>query len=279
MKNLVVKIILFFLREIIGKQNVEKGILFVSRLLNIDLLMLAYQNLGILKYQDIFVSGEHFVISKFLKPHIKKEEEAILFDVGANVGIYSKELRANFPKSKIYAFEPNGNAFEVMKKNLEEENIQCFNIGFSSQAQKTKIYTYAHDNASDHGSLHKEVLLVLHKAEKIIEIELELSTIDEFCNFHSIEYIDFLKIDTEGHELAVLNGAQRMIESNKIGIIQFEFNEMNIISRVFLKDFYNILSGYNIYRLDSNRLIPLGEYNSINEIFKFQNILAVNKKL
>jgi hypothetical protein len=67
-----------------------------------------------------------------------------------------------------------------------------------------------------------------------------------------------------------------MISLDRIDFIQFEFNEMNIISRVFLKDFYQILSNYNLYRLDSNRLIPLFNYDSTNEIFKFQNFLAIH---
>ena len=78
--------------------------------------------------------------------------------------------------------------------------------------------------------------------------------------------------------MEVLKGAIKLISENRVGIIQFEFNEMNIVSRVFLRDFYKILDKYNIYRLDSNKLIPLLEYNSTNEIFKFQNLLAVNNK-
>jgi len=67
------------------------------------------------------------------------------------------------------------------------------------------------------------------------------------------------------------------IAENKIKLLQFEFNEMNIISRVFLKDFYSLLRGFDFFRLDTQRLIPLPNYDATNEIFKFQNILAINK--
>ena len=56
-----------------------------------------------------------------------------------------------------------------------------------------------------------------------------------------IDDIDFIKIDVEGHELAVLQGAVNMINQNRIKVIQFEFNVANILSRVFLKDFYDLL--------------------------------------
>ncbi len=76
--------------------------------------------------------------------------------------------------------------------------------------------------------------------------------------------------------MEVLSGAKALLAEGRIHFIQFEFNEMNIISRVFLKDFYDLLQGFSLYRLDSNRLIPLAGYSSTNEIFKFQNLLAVN---
>ncbi len=277
MKKLIVRMTRFCLNKLVGQQNIEKAILFTSRLMQIDLLMLTYQSMGILKYKDNFVSGEHFVISQILEQYLQKEETSILFDVGANIGDYSKELRKEFPNSYIYAFEPNVNTFALMKINLESYNIKCFNIGFSAENKKEKIYTYADDKVSGHASVYKNVLVDLHRATDVLEIELELTTIDYFCHVNKIEFIHFLKIDTEGHELAVLNGAKKMINENKIGIIQFEFNEMNIVSRVFLKDFYEILREYSIYRLDSNKLIPLIEYNSTNEIFKFQNFLAINR--
>jgi hypothetical protein len=70
-----------------------------------------------------------------------------------------------------------------------------------------------------------------------------------------------------------------MLKENKIKIIQFEFNEPNVANRVFLKDFYQLLPNFSFYRIKIGGLIPLGEYNSKNEIFRYQNILAINKNI
>ena len=76
--------------------------------------------------------------------------------------------------------------------------------------------------------------------------------------------------------MKVLEGARELILGKMINIIAFEFNEMNVISRVFLKDFFNILPEYNFFRLLQDGYISLS-YSSLNEIFAYQNIIAVRK--
>lgn len=278
MKDSIVKTVRFFLIKSIGLKNIEKLITLLARIAGIDLLMLAYHEMGILKYWNSAISGEDFVINSVLKKYFK-EEKLIMFDVGANVGNYAKKLKNKFSNAVIYAFEPNPNTFEILNRNLAYININCYQVGLSSTCSKHKIYTYVCDKHSEHTSVYKNVLLDLHKANELVEIEFKNTTIDEFCQANKVERIDFIKIDTEGHEMEILKGASKMISEAKISVIQFEFNEMNVISRVFLKDFYELLyDRYEMYRLDTDKLIPLQEYSSKNEIFKFQNILAINRK-
>ena len=75
-------------------------------------------------------------------------------------------------------------------------------------------------------------------------------------------------------------GSKNMLVDAKIGVIQFEFNEFNIISKTYMKDFYNLLNDYQFFRImPQNRLFRMGEYNSNHEIFRYQNILAIHKSL
>lgn len=277
-KTTTLKIIRFFVDKL-GKHRLEKALVFVARVAGIDLLLTAYQHLGILKYWDNDVSGENFVIDSVLKKYFRNTNKVIFFDIGANIGDYSKKLRQEFSDAKIYAFEPNFHTFEELSTNLHSLDIMSYSLGLSSKEIKQKIYTYSNDIKSQHASIYSSVISELHKASQVLEIEFSSTTIDNFCEENHIQKVDFMKIDTEGHELEILHGGQRMISEKRIKIIQFEFNEMNIISRVFLKDFYELLKSYNIYRLNSNNLLPLFEYNSNNEIFKFQNFLAVHKEL
>ena len=80
-------------------------------------------------------------------------------------------------------------------------------------------------------------------------------------------------LDVEGLEYEVIKGAKKTSPR----MIQFEFNSMDVYFRIFLKDFYDLLPNYDFYRISPKELIPLGEYNTINEIFAYQNILCIKK--
>jgi len=276
-KKMIKKVVKYFFT------NKKQKYFFLKKvfdLLETDPLLYAYNSNGILNYENEIVSGEDFVISQLLPKYISTNKEAVIFDVGANIGEYSSKLFSIFSKSFIYSFEPNINTFSALQDNVENlKKVRPINIGFSDLKKQTEIFTYLDDLNSQHASLYKEVFNDLHNDKTITSVKIELDTLDNFCNDNKIDCIDFLKIDTEGHELDVLKGGIQMIKKGNIKIIQFEFNEMNIISRVFLRDFYEILKDYKIYRLSEKGLIPLFKYDSKNEIFKFQNLLAIYNTL
>ncbi|MCK5021954.1 MAG: FkbM family methyltransferase [Candidatus Pacebacteria bacterium] len=265
--------------QVFGKKLFGYLILFFARVGQIDLLTFAYNRIGVLNSENNTVSGELFVIKIFLKEKLI-EEKSIIFDVGANIGGYAEILYKEFPLSKIFAFEPTLSTYKFLEKKFLNSTVQTFNIGFGAEKKTNqKIYSYSHDDGSPHNSVFDEVFTELYKTGTPKEMNFNCTTIDHFCHENNIHSIDFLKIDTEGNEFDILNGASKMLKENRIKFIQFEFNEMNIISKVFLRDFYNLLKQYKLYRLSEKKLISLETYSSTNEIFKFQNILAVNNNL
>jgi hypothetical protein len=97
----------------------------------------------------------------------------------------------------------------------------------------------------------------------------------EFLSSAGIDRVQLLKIDTEGNELSVLKGVESYIASKKIDVIHFEFNEMNVSSRVFFRDFWKMLQGYDVYRLLPRGMVKIDSYNPLYcEIFAYQNIVA-----
>ncbi|MBS0207836.1 MAG: FkbM family methyltransferase [Planctomycetes bacterium] len=254
----------------------ERMVIDLANKCGLNLLDLAYHNIGVNKWETPEVSGETFVIERVLTRLIKKPTP-MFFDVGANEGDYSMALRAQFPTARIVAFEPQPQIFARCAQALATSNVDVHNVALGAEAATANIYDYAREHGTAHASLHQEVLTAIHKGQEIKYSTIVVETLDHFCNTHGIDRIDFLKIDTEGHEYAVLEGARDLLRENCIDVIQFEFNEMNIVSRRFLRDFYTLLPNHRFYRLDSRRLIPIWDYSSWNEVFRFQNILAIPK--
>jgi FkbM family methyltransferase len=244
----------------------------------VDLLTLAYKQIGVLNFGNTNTTGEFFALNYIAKKYITKTN-CVLFDVGANGGHYSKLLREIFPEAIIYAFEPLPRNYSLLKNNLADHDVHTIHSGLGSTSTKLIMYSSSEDETGELATFYKHALLDLYKAENILEFEVDIKTLDDFCELHNIHFIDFCKIDVEGHELEVLQGAREMILGNRINIIQFEFNEINVISRVFLRDFYQILADYNLYRIKKDFLIPMFDYDSKNEIFKYQNILAIRKAI
>jgi len=266
-----------FIRMIINKDLAVSLVNKLCDLYHINLMNLAYNRIGVLNYQNSLVSGEKYILERIL-PGLIDKTDPVLFDVGANDGKTTIDFKNAFPNAHIYAFEPNKKSFSILRDNCKDKNIICINLGFGSNDEEKILYTYKNDLGSPHASLYENVFTDIHKDTNIDCLEIELTMLDKFAENNSIDYIEFLKIDTEGNEFSILQGAQKLLEEERIGIIQFEFNEMNVVSRVFLKDFYDYLKGFTFYRMKEDGLIRLGSYNARNEIFKFQNILVVHEK-
>ena len=231
--------------------------------------------MGVLNYENSHVTGEEYVIKYVLSRYIK-QTAPIFFDVGAHVGNITTLLMKTFPIAEIWAFEPNKFTYNELLRVMAGKNVKCFNIGLGNAAKTEMLYVPVANHISEHASANKEIFRDFHKTSKIEEVSFEMTTIDVFCLEHNIPAIDFVKIDTEGFELAVLEGARRMLSARGIKVIQFEFGECHVFSRTFMLDFYRLLSGFQFFRLGPSALIPLGDYSIANEIFRFQNIVAIH---
>lgn len=276
--SLLAKLVAYPAAKLLGRRGVERFVPLLAKYAGVNLIVVAYNGLGILKYQDHDVSGERYLLAQVLKKLFYGRSTVTCFDVGANVGEYTQLLVEEFPWAKIYVFEPNQHSYERLVENTGQ-SVVCINAGLGAWTERARMYTYCDSPASSHASLHGEVFRAYHKRDDITSVDVDMETLDDFCERHEVSKIDFLKIDTEGNELAVLEGAQAMLSGGGIDVIQFEFGECDIAARVFLKDFYECLKDYDLYRLDSQRLIPMIEYSVTNEIFRYQNLVAFRKGL
>lgn len=261
----------------------EAIVMCLIRLFRLDSRKIFYENSGILKYHD-WNSGEKWFINKVLPSLLVGINKPVLLDIGANIGSYSIDLAKAIPSCCCYALEPNPVTFEqLVTRTSEVPNIKCINYGAGSDSMTLNLFVYKVKESTGHASFYKDVFTDIHHQDEksITSLDCKIEKVDTLMHLRSIDEpeIHFIKIDAEGHELEVLKGSLNVIEQGCVRAVQFEFNEMNIISRIFLKDFYDLLGNqWTLYRLDTQNLIPLGtKYNPENEIFKYQNIIAIHK--
>lgn len=242
--------------------------------LNKALLLLNLRAIGILNFDNDTASGEKWLLDRI--SHLIADSDVI--DVGANVGDYSNKIKLISPTSRLYSFEPHPKTFEILKSQSVKHAYEAFNVGCGSENHKTYIHDYEGigEAGTSHASLYEEAISQLRDSRSR-RWQVELIKLDDFIHDKGIDRIRLIKIDVEGGEMEVLAGMKQALKANKIDLIQFEFNEINVFSRVFLRDIRNLLPMFHFYRLLPRGAISLGKYAPVSwEIFAYQNIVAVN---
>jgi len=80
-------------------------------------------------------------------------------------------------------------------------------------------------------------------------ITIETQTALEYCEGAGVEHVDLLKIDAEGFDMSVVEGARSLLEQERIEVCQFEYNHCWVYSRHFLKDAFDLAASLGNYRV------------------------------
>jgi FkbM family methyltransferase len=132
----------------------------------------------------------------------------VALDVGANEGQTALRLAQRFPEAEIHSFEPSASTFEQLTENTRDLRVRCVH---SALGDAPGFATLAKPGTGQ-ASLHAE------GPGEIVQID----TVDAYCDKQGIDAPTLLKIDTEGHELAVLNGAAQRLDRAAIPFVLTE---------------------------------------------------------
>ncbi|MBP7141290.1 MAG: FkbM family methyltransferase [Opitutaceae bacterium] len=247
-----------------------------ARKLNHFLLSLGARGLGVGNSVDL--SGEQRMIERMSEIWRDMKRAPVFFDVGANEGAYSAMLRQFVPNARIYAFEPHPETGYRMKNRLKG-TVNIIECAVGAKPGITTLWDYADGRGSSHASFEKAVIETIH-ASSAKGVDVRVVTLDGFCKDSGIEFVDFIKIDTEGFEADCLRGAASLIGERKVGIVQFEFNSMHALTGTLFQDMVRLLPGFQIYRILPHGWIML----DLNDIFRshlygIQNAVAVSPDL
>ena len=164
----------------------------------------------------------------------------LIIDVGANSGQSAIPLAKAFPLASIICFEPSEQTFRTLSaKTKGYDRIQCHQLGLSSSEGEASLVL------TDDPTMH-HIATELVGADRIERIAL--TTLDKFCNAYEIECVDILKIDTEGHDLAVLEGAHGLLSGGRVRVVYCE-TSMNAQNRFHapLEEILRLMTSHGYY--------------------------------
>lgn len=184
---------------------------------------------------DIDINGERWLVETLAKRAPKKN--SVFLDVGANVGDWSRLVLDHAPGARLVAFEPVPPVREQLATNVADKGAEILPYALSNEAGTIEInYTPGNSHFSSIETIGKDLEMV----GQVVEVQRRTGT--DICAELGITHIRFLKVDTEGHDLKVIEGFRSLIASGAIDVIQFEYNYMSIYSRTFLRDFFAVLT-------------------------------------
>tara|TARA_B100000989_G_scaffold292870_1_gene269430 strand:+ start:4711 stop:5577 length:867 start_codon:yes stop_codon:yes gene_type:complete len=215
----------------------------------------------------------------------KSLDKHIYFDVGANLGQSIKRFKKINNLSTIYSFEPTPHLFESLEKNFGlDKKVFLNKIAISDRGgEKIDFYSYKYHKINSpyptdkKSKFSKSRMFASQSNEKEFEeiISVETESIDSFCKKKNIEYIDYIKIDTQGYEEKVLTGMNNFLKKNNVSIIELEL----ILGFGYQKDF-SFYDYEKIFNQENYRLIAIDTPGNVISTSNYQtNILYVKNEI
>lgn len=161
---------------------------------------------------------------RYFPPHYEKENFDFLqkhcsagstvVDIGAHIGLFSvRAAQLAGSNGKVYAFEPTPATQALLRKTIAINGMQAI-IEPRSEAVGDKdgiTHFYVSDAEGDNSNS-----LVQYKNDRTLNaVEVKVTSVDNFIRSHSLERVDFIKIDAEGFEYNVLLGCRHLFTQLK----------------------------------------------------------------
>ena len=215
-----------------------------------------------LNLTDLMYSVHSFFFGNSIKDILKhtSNKNKIILDIGCYNGWFTKKMIIEEKKlnlySKYYLFDPNPKS-KLYLTNLmaSNKNIEYFDIAIDNENSKKTFYlnNFFAPAGSSLGNVLKNdkkwnlsrrifiqffKMFKLEKIKDFSEFEINTFTLDSFCKNNNIKKIDILKIDVEGTELDILEGAKELMSMNLVKVIYTEIIDRK---KIFQKIIFRIL--------------------------------------
>ena len=229
-------------------------------------------------------------LDRLHKIFLKNLKTPVIFDVGANVGQTVERFKKLNVNSIIHSFEPVKKDFKILTEKFKDDNsIYLNNFALGEKNYKKKFFSNNLPGSSSFSPLTPRTKWVKQRSwqhkidpDKILDesFDCQIMTLDDYCKKKKIENIDILKIDTQGYEDQVLQGAQNLIENKKINYIELEI----IFNKIYEKklNFFDIEKylnpfGYELFAIQNPGNLYDDYIFQVDVIYFNPDSLSVNK--
>jgi len=191
---------------------------------------------------DLMALTHVWLIQEYSSPGFEIHDDDVVLDVGAHIGLFSLFASQFCKTGKIFCFEPIKENYNQLLENIKINNIKNiipFNYAVSDKTEKIKIYL--NDDESGHSMFLEN--------SNYVEVD-SISIVDIFEN-NSIEKCDFLKLDCEGAEYAIVELlSKNYLKRIKKTVIEYHMAD---IKPDLLKNLQNILKD-NSFEIKTRKL-------------------------
>ena len=138
------------------------------------------------------------------------ENSNLIFDIGANTGVYALLAKTINPSAKVFAFEPVERVYDklIANNNLNEYDVNCFKKAISNFDGEATIY----DKNTEHTYSVTVNADTSTDKENSIPTTIKTIRLDTFIKSAELSKIDLLKVDVETHEVEALEGFGRYLK-------------------------------------------------------------------
>ncbi len=196
--------------------------------------------------EPVAIESEQGVMHRLVTGHAKDRQWTV-FDVGAFRGRWSLALLDHRPGSRVFAFEPTATSREVLRGTLGDR-VEIVPKAVSDHVGEAAFVVHGQAGEVNMDGVNR--LSVDGLGETV-----PVTTLDAFCAERDLEAIDIVKIDAEGHDLAVLRGAEALLRAGRIAYVQFEYNHHWLHTRSQLHDVFALAEGT---RYAVGKIVPEG---------------------
>ncbi len=163
----------------------------------------------------------------FIKPYLP--DYPVIVEAGAFNGRDTRRLATFWPQGTVHAFEPVPEIFAQLKSNSAHlSNVHCYQLALSNSTG-TATFNVS-ENPHKPGAPYPAGSLLTPKerlqfssAQYPKKIQVPTTTLDDWAQKYKISHVDFLWLDLQGHELAVMQAAPQILQQVKIIFTEVEF--------------------------------------------------------